>query len=1043
MSENQAVGTVTSGDGSFQLNGISSGCTLNVSSLGYQPKDVYVSNQTFMKITLDDEVMMIDELVVVGYGTQKKVNLTGAVDQVGKDVLEKRPAANITQLLQGAIPNLNITLADGKPNRSADYNIRGTTSIGAGGSALILIDGVEGDPAMLNPNDVESVSVLKDASSSAIYGSRAAYGVVLITTKDPEANKGGKFTLNYTGNFAIQSPTAVPDVVDDGYVWSSLFYDSWYNYRFSDPTQINNTQDFSTSWLNDFYERKVSGNASEVEIGSDGKYVYYGNEDYFDAIYKDVTTTQTHNVSLSGTSGDINYYLSARLYDYDGLYNFTPDTYRTMNIRSKTSAQVRPWLKISNNFEYTYDTYFNPTGSEEEGGGVLSRSINDQGHPSSPIFNPDGTLTYSAARAIGGLVTGENYIDDLTKTLKNTTSVEADIIKNKLKLMGDFSFRTKEFTETEKHTAIPYSAYEGEILYLGTPETDDYIKETLQLTTYVATNAYTQFEQVFNEKHSFKALLGYNYEQQDYEALYAQRNGLLMSDLDNINFAMGDVMSISSGGSRWRYAGAFFRLNYGFDDRYLVEVNGRYDGSSKFPSNSQWGFFPSASAAWRISQENFWNVNPKAVSDVKFRTSYGTLGNSNVSTYSYLEKFTLSTFSTGGIGSSYRYLNGSAASKYTSNPSQVPDNITWESSTTLDFGLDASFLNGRLNLTSDYYERKTNDMYTVGATLPDTYGADAPYGNYASMTTKGYEIAISYADSFKLNNKPFNYSFRATLADYVSTIDSYNNDNKKLSDYYAGQTVGEIWGFVCNGLFQTQDEIDNAFDGKGYTNSIMQTSEAYVTYPGDMRFEDLNGNNAIDRGSETVDDPGDMEIIGNSEPRYIFSFSFNADWNNFNFSITFDGVGKQDWFPSDESLFWGQYNRPYNQVPTWHVGNYWTEDNPDAYLPRYVGYYGPFNAGTVNVNSRYLQNVAYIRLKNLQIGYDLPKDLVRKISLAGVNVYMSCENIWNWSPLYRITKDFDVVNAIQSSDTDISSSKGDGHNYPTMKSVSFGISITY
>ena len=1041
MEKGTSNGAVSDLDGRFILQ-ITPGSTLVFSCIGYEDYEYQVNAvSSDLKIRMKASAEFLDDVVVIGYGTARKVNLTGAVDQVSSDRFENRPVANVTQMLLGSVPNLNISLADGKPNRSASYNIRGTTSIGAGGSALVLIDGVEGDPAMLNPDDIESISVLKDAASSAIYGSRAPYGVVLITTKDPSSVKE-KFTVNYTGNVSIQSPTAVPDVVSDGYVYASLFYDAWYNYRFNDPTTLNKTQDFSKAWLETFRERKMAGNTVETTVDPDGKYVYYGNTDYYDVIYKNTTIAQTHNISVSGTSGKLSYYFSGRLYDYDGLFNFDPDKYRTMNTRSKVTAQILPWLRLSSNIDFTYDKYHQPTGSSEEGSGVIWRSINDEGHPSVPVFNPDGTLTKSGAYAIGGLVSGNNWMDRTTKTFKTTTTLNAAFLENRLRLTGDFTYRSKDWTETRKKTAIPYSEYINEITYLGTPESDDSIKESLQITNYIATNAYAEFEDTFASKHYFKALLGYNYEQQDYKSTYAERNGLLMPDLDHVNFALGDLMSITSGGSRWRYVGAFFRLNYAWDERYLVEVNGRYDGSSKFPNNSQWGFFPSASAAWRVSQEPFWKVNSKIISNLKVRASYGELGNSNVDPYSYLEKFSFSTFGTGS-GSSARYLDGLAKQRYTKNPSQIPDNIGWEKSRTLDVGLDLGFLDGRISFTGDYYIRKTLDMYTVGPTLPSTFGASAPKGNYAEMSTYGYELSLSYNDTWTVGRRPFHFGIKATLADYYSVIDKYNNASRELSDYYEGQRIGEIWGFVCNGLFQTQEEIDNAFGGKGYKNEIMQTSEKYITYPGDMRFEDLNNNDKIDRGSDTVDDPGDRTIIGNSEPRYIYSVSLNADWNGIFFSAFFEGVGKQDWFPSDESLFWGMYNRPYNQVPSWHVGNYWTEDNRDAYLPRYVGYYGPMNAGTANINSRYLQDISYIRLKNIQIGYNLPKRWTDRLRLSNVSIYFSGENLWSWSPLYRYTRDFDITNAPKGSDSDISDSRGDGFNYPSMKSFSIGISITY
>ena len=573
--KNGTAGTISDMDGKFQLT-VSEESVVQISYLGFLTQEVSVKNKNYLTVVLKDDTQTLDEVVVVGFSTQKKINLTGAVENVSSDVFENRPVANVTQMLQGAVPNLNISLADGKPNQSASYNIRGVTSIGAGGSALVLIDGVEGDPAMLNPNDIESVSVLKDAASAAIYGSRAPYGVVLITTKDPSKQKD-KFTVNYTGNFSYETPYAVPDVVDDGYVWAYLFREAEYNYRGIEPTSINKSQPFSKEWLETFRQRKLAGNTLQAAVGPDGKYTYYGNEDYYDALYKDHTFAQSHNVSISGSNGKISYYTSARLYDYDGLFNYNSDTYRTMNMRTKISAQVFNWLKISNNIDYTHDKYTQPLGYAEQNEGLVWKAINMEGHPSEPIFNPDGTLTHSGARSVGGLVTGNNWMKRTTKTLKNTTTLNITMLDNKLRFTGDFSFRTKDFIEDKKTTAVPYSDYEGVIKYLGVPETDDKMLEKVQQTTYISTNVYAEYENTFAGKHYMKVLAGYNYEQQDYKAISSERNGLLMPDVENINFAMGDNMSIKSDGNRWRYAGAFFRLNYSYDNRYLFEVNGRYD----------------------------------------------------------------------------------------------------------------------------------------------------------------------------------------------------------------------------------------------------------------------------------------------------------------------------------------------------------------------------------------------------------------------------------------------------------------------------------
>lgn len=1033
--KNTTTGTITDLDGVFSLTA-PQGATIVVSSIGYNDYEfVATEGAGNINIALKQSTEFLEDVIVVGYGAVKKENLTGAVDQVSAEVFEGRPAGNATQMLVGSVPNLNITLADGKPGRSASYNIRGTTSIGGGGSALVLIDGVEGDPSLLNPNDIESVSVLKDAASASIYGSRATYGVVLITTKNPDKNKE-HFSITYSGNASFMQPTAVPDVVDDGYVWSRMFYDAWYNYKQNQPTGINKSQAFSRLWLDEFRQRKKQGIAQSTVVDNNGKYVYYGNTNYYDVIYKDYVFANTHNISASGTTGPLSYMVSGRLYDYDGLFNFNPDTYRTFNLRGKANVQLLKWLSLSENIEYTYEKQHLPSAYSGEGGGNFWRSIADEGHPSSPVFNPDGTLTKSGAYAIGGLVSGNNYIDRLIKNFKTTTALKATLLNDSLRLNADFSFSSRDKSEDRKNTVVSYSDSPGVITYIGTPFTDDKFTNYYSTHEYISTNVYGEYEKNFAEKHYLKALAGFNYEsRKDKNGTYT-RSGLLTPDITNINLAVGDEMTMSGGETSWNVAGFFARINYSYDNRYLIELNGRYDGSSKFPVYSQWGFFPSTSLAWRPSMEPFWKVNPNIISNLKVRFSYGELGNGNVAAYSYLENFTFGNLSS-------LYLNGMSDLRYTSIPSQIPDNLTWETARTTDFGLDVSFLKGKINFTGDYYIRKSYDMFTVGPTLPDTYGASAPKGNYADMNTYGYELSLSYDDSFSVGGHPLNIGVKASLADSRSFITKYNNPTGDLSDYYVGQEVGEIWGYVCNGLFQDQAQIDNYYGpGDPYVNTKYQLSEGYLVSPGDVIFEDLNGNKIIDTGANTVTDPGDRKIIGNSSARYHYSFSLNLSWRGIYASAFFQGIGKQDWYPSGESPFWGQYNRPYNQAYKWMIGNYWTEDNKNAYLPKYTGYYAPLYKGIAN--SRYLQNAAYLRLQNLQVGYTLPEKWMKKIHLSSVSVYFSGENLFTWSPMYKYTRDFDVVTVTQGSDSDISSgNKGDGFNYPTMRTFSFGLTIKY
>ncbi|MCR5518738.1 MAG: TonB-dependent receptor [Bacteroidales bacterium] len=1038
-------GTVTGLDGDFSIS-VPAGSSIVVSSIGFKDYS-FTATQSVqgMKILLEMSAEFLDEIVVVGYGSVKKENLTGAVDQVSAEVFAGRPVANATQMLQGVVPNLNIELVDGKPGRSADYNIRGTTSIGAGGSALILIDGVEGDPSALNPNDIESVSVLKDAASAAVYGSRAPYGVVLITTKNPDVTSG-KAKINYSGSFSVMDPTAVPDVVTDGFVYASLFSEGYYNVSGKYHTTINKSQPFSRAWLEDFRQRQLAGIKRTTEVGPDGKYVYYANTDWYDWLYKDYTTAQTHNVSVSGGNKDISYYVSGRFYQYDGLFNLSPDKYYTMNLRAKMSANLRPWLKLSENISLNNEFYHIPSTSNQQSSGNFWSAINSEGHPSAPIFNPDGTMTKSGAYAVGGLVTGNNYKNRKVKNWKSTTALKASFFDDTFRINADFSYADRGKNELQKRTVVPYSEAPGEISYLGTPGTDDYLQEYFSETDYVAANVYAEYEKLFAGKHYFKAMGGYNYEREHWKGVYAKRYDLLSYDTDAINLAVGEDMEISSNESRWRVSGFMFRLNYNYDERYLFEVNGRYDGSSKFPNYSQWGFFPSASAAWRVSQEHWWKLSPKIISNLKIRGSFGELGNGSVGTYAFMEKFSYDNMGK-GTGDWCRTLDGVSGLRYTSEPSQIPDNLTWETSQTLDAGLDLGMFSGRMEFVFDWYKRRTYNMYTTGPTLPDTYGASAPKGNYADMYTRGWEVTLSWHDNLDFAGSPFSYGFKATLADSRSFITKYYNPTWDFGDYYAGYEIGDVWGWRVEGLFRDQDQINTYWTDIEtglpipYEQTRIRMHDDGITKPGDVIFSDLNHNNMIDSGSNTLDDPGDQTIIGNTHPRLPYSLNLDLSWRGIYINAFIQGVGKRLWSPTKEGPFWGQYCRPYAMAYKWQLDNCWTPENPDALLPKWTGYCG---VSWQNKRiDRYMMDVSYCRLKNLQLGYNFPKKLLDKLGMSQMSIYFSAENLWTWSPMHKYTKDFDVVTVCYGSDSDLGGGEGDGYNYPTMRTFSFGLQIGF
>jgi TonB-linked SusC/RagA family outer membrane protein len=981
------TGTISDANGNFTLSIPAGAQILVFSFVGMKTQEVQIGNQTTFKMVLGEEEIGLDEVVVVGYGTQKKANLTGAVDQITSQVFENRSVPNVTQGLKGVMPNLNIKLLDGKPTQAPSYNIRGTTSIGQGGSALILIDGVEGDPSLLNPNDIASVSMLKDAASASIYGARGVFGVVLITTKSPEK---GRTSVTYSSSYSIKSPVAVPDFVTDGYTWVKMFSEAFLNGDGSFPQNINKTMKFSQAYLDEFKKRSESGQPYKtVDIDPvTGEYVYYGSTDWYGKLYKKSLAALENNITVTGSGEKTTFLVSGRLMKQDGLFRYNSDDYNMKNFRAKGTVQVFPWLQIENNSDYSEMAYHNPM-NVGEGGGIW-RNIADEGHPAGEMFNPDGSLTMVAVYNVGDYWYGKNGIDTKKQVFKNTTGFTARF--NKLSVKGDLTFRNTNNNVTQKRVQVPYSNKPGVTAYVGTT-TNDLMFDQRE-TQYLATNLYTEYENTFLDSHYLKFMVGYNYEQSTYNKLLAQRNGVIYEGATDMNLALGQSITTGGGYEKWDILGGFSRLNYSFKDRYLIEVNARYDGSSKFPSNQRYAFFPSFSGGWRLSKEAFWHVSPKALSDVKLRASYGSLGNGNIDSYVYQEQFSISQ--SGNI------LNG-VKPQYTSRPTVLPDGITWETSTTTDLGLDFSMLSDRLRFVGDWYVRNTTNMFTIGLTLPATFGATAPKGNYADLQTKGWEMSILWRDKFNIAAKPFNYNVRITLADNKSKITRYNNPDKLLSDYYVGQVIGEMWGYTTEGFFIDQADID----AHAKQSPQMRASPTNIWYPGDIKLKDLNGDGFVNVGTGRVADPGDRKIIGNSSPHYTYGISLGADWNNFFFSTFFQGVLKQNWYPSTEAeFFWGQYNRPYNNIPKWQLGNMWTPENTNAYLPRTMSRAASSNTARELgvVQTKYLQNVAFIRLSNIQVGYNLPRSVVSKIRASDAKIFISGENLWSYSPFINLLR---------------------------------------
>lgn len=1019
-----STGAITDVNGHYQISVPGNDAILVFSFVGFAEQETTVGERNTINIQLNSSARNLDDIVVVGYGTQKKVNLTGAVDQVGSEVFENRPLTNVTRGLQGAIPNLNIRMTDGKPTRGAEYNVRGTTSIGAGGSALILIDGVPGDPNLVNPNDIASVTVLKDAAAAAIYGARGTFGVILITTKSPVQDKT---VVNYSANFSLNERTIKPKMVTNGYQWAKTFDDafaSWNDYT-AHPQKVNSVFPFSLDYLDELKRRNENPDLPKTDINpATGDYVYYGNTDWLKELYADNNPSMEHNLSVSGSSKNVGYYLSGRYMSQKGIFRYNPDDFKTYNLRARGSVQAFPWLKLENDLSFTQTNYFYPILNHPNNTPVWRR-ISDEAFPIAMLRNPDGTLTENASIVFGSFISGNNQSELNRMQIRNTSRFTAGLFRNRIHLNGDFTFWRLNDVEQRIYTPVPYSKKPGVMLERG----ESKLNEDDDKTNYLAANLYADYEQTVR-KHYFKAMVGYNYENSKLTSRYMQRDGIINNELPDFSLTNGLNFTLRGGGNEWRTIGGFFRLNYVFDERYLLEVNGRYDGTSKFPQNQQWGFFPSASAGWRVSKEKFWTLPYKVFSDLKLRASYGTLGNGNVNPYQFLESMSVSQLP--------RIING-IRPDYTQHPNVIPNGLTWEKATTLNFGADMVFLDDRLTTTFDWYTRKTKDMFTDGLPLPGVFGAAEPKGNYADLETKGWELSIGWRNKPKGRNA-FSYDLRLVLSDNQSTVTRFNNPLGLINTYYTGMKIGDVWGFVNEGYYKDQHEIET----RGIDQSFIRVSAANKPLPGDIKFADLNGDKKIDEGAGSLSDPGDRKVIGNTTPRYAYGFTSNMEWKGFFMSIFFQGVGKRDFWPgTDNALIWGPYNRPYSWQPEDVVNNMWSEQNPDAYFPRLRGYTALNSRAELTVpQSKYLQNVAYIRLKNLSIGYNLPPGLISKAGMSNVRVYLTGQNLWTWSPMYRHIKTMDPE-VIEGADPELASGAGNGMSYPMLKTYTLGINVTF
>ncbi len=990
----------TDENGNFKFSVPDEGAILVVSYLGYKTQEVAVSKSGAVNITLQPDLADLEDVVVVGYGTQKRANLTGAVDAITAKQLENRPIANLGQGLQGLIPNLNISIANGRPNTAPDFNVRGFASINGSGAPLILVDNVPfsaSELLTLNPADIESVSVLKDAAASAIYGARAPFGVVLVITKSAKSNK---LNVGVNSYMAFRTVGKLPEVVTDPYEVLKVKNEA--AFPLYNPA-------YSAALVEAARLRSLDPSRPDViaDPTDPNKWFYIGSTDWLKEAYEQSAPTYNVGVNVSKKADQLSYYLSANYYRQKGMIRGADENNNIYNLRGKVDLDITKWLTLSNNTMITSTTYEAPTFID----GNYFWNINRTNVTDIPR-NPDGSWTSAGAALLGAVQEGGRRTMS-ANTVQTTFSFDASLIKNIWSLKGDATFRRVDSLGKSYEIPVPYKT--GPNLAPPLPTTTSATNQNGNVK-YNVINLYTQAQKQLGN-HYISGLVGYNQEQFRNARFLASRKQLISSNLPSINLATGD-QTVTENVAEWAVQGLFYRLNYNFKERYLLELNGRYDGSSRFAPGKRWVFVPSASAGWMISQEQFFAPVKEALSmDMfKIRGSYGVLGNQAAANeYDYLAKMT--------SGKTSQILGGSQPI-YVNPPAAISNNFTWEKVSTINLGADLSFFKNRLELNFDRYTRFTKDMLVPGKPLPGVFGANSPTANAADLKTKGWELKLGWRDQLMLGGSPLTYNVVLAVSDSRSYITRFDNPNKLISDYYEGMEIGEIWGLESEGFFQNADELKNHAN----QTAVGTDDQRYQYFVGDMKFKDRNGDGKVDFGNKTVDNPGDYYKLGNSRSRLPYSVDLSGAWKGFDLRVFIQGVGKRDWYAAGSNIyFWGIYAQPWTNVTVQNL-DHWSPENPNAYFPRIKAYAAEDTGEELGIpNTRFLQDASYLRVKNITLGYTLPKGLLKKLKLENVHFYVSGENLFEHSNL-KVKLDPEGLN---------------GNIYPFQRTYSFGLNFNF
>ncbi len=1026
--------TQTDAKGTFSITA-EKGHVLVLSYVGFGSQNLTVGDASDVSVSLTQSTTAtLEDVVVVGYGTQKRGNLTGAVSTVNvEQTLGSRPITDVARGLQGAAPGLTITTVNGEIGTSPSIRLRGLTGSlnGAGAQPLILVDNVEiPDLRMVNPDDIETISVLKDAASTSIYGTRAAWGVVLITTKS--GKKGAERSrVSYSNNFSWSTPTTTPEVASAAEgarmsfdaqkrANSSLSSFGVIGFRI-DEIAIQKMQDWQNKYGGqDLGPEMVEGRDFELR---DGNYFFYRPWNPGKMYMREWTPQQNHNLSLTGSNNKTGYTLSLGYMDQEGVLKVNPDNFQRLNGNLGVTSSISNWFDARAKVLYSrtlgtrpyyftaeqYDPWFYlyrwptvyPYGTFQ--GKPFRNSITDV----EQVQMNENTSNFARLSAGGTFKIVKGLTVDVDYTYSNTNNHN----HQKGGRAEGWDFWTPG--------RLVYGAYNTPTV---THERAIYTSSWNERNTF---KAFATYNKVISD-HSLKFIAGTDVEASESWLQSSERNGLISLDFPEIDLATG-VQTVSGDHSHWSTRGYFGRINYAFKNKYLLELNGRMDGSSAFPTADQWGFFPSISAGYKISDESFMDFTKPVLSSWKLRGSWGSIGNQAVGGNKFISLLT---------SSNSNWVIGNTNMVTLSTPGLVSPTLTWETVTTLDLGTDARFFNNKLGVTFDWYRRTTSDMLSGGITVPTTLGTTASLRNFGELQTTGWELALDWNHTFK---NGLVLTLNGNLSDFQEKITKYANTSKLLSANYEGKILGDIWGLETDRLYQesdfTKDATGNWILLPGSVSQSKLEASWFKYGPGDVKFVDLNGDGKIDEGSKAFDDHGDLKVIGNTTPRYQYGFRLGAEWKGFDFSAFVQGVGKREMWASGGIFIPGF--RP-NEAWYTHQMDYWTPSNTDAFYPR------PTDGGQSNdlrnfkIQSKYLLNLAYTRLKNLTVGYSVPASLAKRVKLQSARFYVSGENLFEIDHLdIPIDPEVDYTSAQFDRDR-----AGFGRVYPYRRTMSVGVQIS-